>query len=116
MTGQKGRGRVQRDHTVYIAKFTGFWMTAFGKVQRLVYEAEIQVFQSQLFPPQWQATDQYGKTDPHWVRSTAEDAMRMVEDSFDTQLEPWATFERDMFGGAKKLGPQLVKERDRRAS
>jgi hypothetical protein len=104
-----------RDNTVYIGKFTGYWMAAFGTKQLLDYTAEIQVFQSQLYPPQWTALDATGKGSPDWVQSTATDVMRAVEQCFDTQLEKWQTFERDLFGGAKKLGPQLVKKIERTA-
>jgi hypothetical protein len=103
-----------RDRHVYIGRFEGYRMLAFGRVQILDYAAEIQVYQAQHYPPVWCAMDQHGKVNPAFNSHRAEDTMRLVEESFTTCLARWETFEYSGLEGLKKLGPQLVDRRDRK--
>jgi hypothetical protein len=98
------------DRTVYLARFAGYRMLAFGRMQTLDYGAEIQVFQRWPNPPLWMARDCARRyLVPGSESARAEDCMRMVEATFVRQLTAWDTYTHNLFTDKiEKLGPKLV--------
>lgn len=96
------------DRTMYIGRFRGLRMIAFGKQQILDYDVEVNVFQHTLHPVRWVARDEHNKFHPCCESGSAEETMRLVKEMFIEQRDKWQTFELRGLAGMKKLGPQLV--------
>ena len=95
---------------MYVGRFSGFRMLAFGKMQILDYEAEIEVYQVHHTPPLWMAKDLAGRFDGGYISHRAEDTMRLVAEAFTTCVTPWEKYEVEPFGKKVKLGPRLVEK------
>lgn len=108
-------GPPRPDKTLFVGKFRGYRMLAFGVEQILDYEAEIEVYQARSNPPLWVARDARGKMDPAFQSFRAEDTMRLVSEGFTTCLEKWQSYETGGLRGTRKLGPQLVPKRATKA-
>jgi hypothetical protein len=96
------------DRMMYLGRFRGYRMKAFGREQILDYEAEILVYQARHNPPLWVARDRAGKMDPAFQSFRAEDTLRLVAEGFTTCVAKWETYEDAGLLGVVKLGPKLV--------
>jgi hypothetical protein len=99
-----------QERAVYVGRFRGYRMLAFGKMQILDYEAEIEVYQMHLRPALWCAKDLSGRFDGAFVSPRSEDTQRLVHEAFVTCITPWQKYELEPFGKKVKLGPRLVEK------
>lgn len=103
------------DRTVWIGRFTGYRLLAWGKEQVLDAQIEIQVHQVTTNPAVWHARAYPGAAADCASGSTAEACMAAAAELFTQCLVPWAAFTPTIHGTVEHKRPQLVKPSERKA-
>lgn len=99
-----------KDKTVYVGKFRGLRVVAFGRSQTLAVDMEIQVYQEKASPALWRSRNAVEPGTLAWSGGTPESVMDQIAAAFERCVDKWQPWHVGPFGIAEKKGPQSVSD------